>query len=98
MLVYKEHSLAGLFFLSISANLAQISVCSKLLSTKEFANNLIVAFKTICIYIFCIKSWPESISSGVALFHRFCDWFVTESRTKSNLFFFVSGISFIWQC
>lgn len=89
----KEHSLASLFFFSISAGLAHLNVCSKLLFTQEFANNLVGEFLTICIYIFHIKSWLESMSSGAVLFYRFCDWLVTESRTKSNLFF-VAGYKF----
>lgn len=65
----KEHSLASLFYFSISAGLAYLNVCSKLLFTREFANNLLEAFLAICIYIyiFLIKSWLESISSGTVL-------------------------------
>lgn len=47
----EEHSLAGLFFFNISAHLALLNVCRKLLFTQEFANNLVGAFVTICIYI-----------------------------------------------
>lgn len=45
----KEHSLAGLFFFSISAGLAHLNVCSKLLFTQEFANNLVGVLLAICI-------------------------------------------------
>lgn len=82
----EEHFLSGLFFFSISASLTHFNVCSKLLFTEEFENNLAGAFLTRCIYIFLIKFWFESISSGAVLFYRFRDCFVTESRTKSNLF------------
>lgn len=74
--------------------LISISVV-RLIFTQEFENNLAGAFLTRCMYIFLIKFWLEFISFGAVLFYRFCDWFVTESRIKSNLFLcFEVSVSF----